>query len=268
MAAYLLRCLGRASSLLNDGRLSLFLDYDGTLTGITGRPDEARLQERTRELIEALAASFPLAIVSGRSLADIKARVSVASIVYAGCHGLEISSPGFAMTYDIGQAARAALERLRPRLAGLPEMFNGVMIEDKELTLTVHYRLLDPAEFPRFKKAFDNVMGPALASGGVRLTNSRKAFEIRADINWDKGRAMEWILERPAFRGTAPLYMGDDETDRDAYRSVGSSGISINVGRAVDGAGYFLKSQKEVEPFLKWLCRFEKAPLPAGGRSN
>lgn len=255
MAAYLLRHLEKASSLSSEGRLSLFLDYDGTLTGITGRPEEAHLPARTLEAVEALSARFPLAVVSGRSLADIKARVGIDSIVYAGNHGLEISSPHFSMTYDIGREARAALESMRPALLGLERMFPGLLVEDKALTLTVHYRLLDQALFESFKDAFGLVAGAALRDGFLRLTHSRKAFELRANVGWDKGRALEWLLDRPLFKGTAPLYMGDDDTDVDAYRSIRSKGISVNVGRATDEAGYFLMYQKEVEPFLKWLAR-------------
>lgn len=255
MGAYLLRHLEKTSSLLNEGSLSLFLDYDGTLTGIAGRPEEACLPMKTLEAVEALSNRFPLAVVSGRSLADIKARVGIESIVYAGNHGLEISSPHFSMTYDIGPGPRAALEGLRPGLLALQERFSGLIVEDKALTLTVHYRLLDPRNFTQFKEAFDRAIGAAIHGGHVKLTNSRKAFEIRADVEWDKGKALEWIMDRPLFRGTAPLYMGDDDTDTDAYRSMSPEGISVNVGRAVDEAGYFLMYQKEVEPFLKWLVR-------------
>lgn len=255
MAAYLLRHLEKANSLLNEGRLSVFLDYDGTLTGITGRPEEACLPVKTREALEALSARFPLAVVSGRSLSDIKARVGIDSIVYAGNHGLEISSPYFSMTYDIGHGPRAALEGLRPALFVLQERFSGLIIEDKALTLTMHYRLLDSRFFTQFKEAFDRIAEAAISGGDVRLTHSRKAFEIRANVGWDKGRALKWLMDRPLFRGTAPLYMGDDDTDADAYRSISLKGISVNVGRAVEEAGYYLMYQKEVEPFLKWLVR-------------
>lgn len=255
MAAYLLRHLKKASSLLNEGSLSLFLDYDGTLAAVAGRPEEACLPVRTLEAVEALSHRFPLAVVSGRSLVDIKARVGIDSIVYAGNHGLEISSPHFSMNYDIGHGPRAALDGLKPGLLALQERFSGLIVEDKALTLTVHYRLLDPCFFDDFKEAFDRATKAAIGGGHVKLTNSRKAFEIRANVGWDKGRALEWIMDRPLFRGTAPLYMGDDDTDTDAYRSISPKGISVNVGREVDEAGYFLMYQKEVEPFLKWLIR-------------
>lgn len=259
MAAYLLRHLDSAGYLLEKGRISFFLDYDGTLTGITGRPSEACLDAKTRELIRGLASCYPMAIVSGRSLQDIRSRVGIDSIVYAGCHGLEISSPDFMMTYDIGRAARTALAGLGPKLSALAEKYRGVILEDKGLALTLHYRLLDPALFPLFKAAFDATIEHALSSGGVRLTPSRKAFEIRAGVRWDKGRALEWLLQRPLFRGTVPLYMGDDDTDKDAYRALGPGGMAVNVGGEVEEAGYYLKSQKEVAPFLKWVCRLKKA---------
>lgn len=255
MAAYLLRHLEKASSLLSEGRLSLFLDYDGTLTGITGRPEEALLSGRTLDCLEALSKAYPLAVVSGRSLSDLKARVGMDSIVYAGNHGLEISSPHFSMTYDIGRPQREAFGRLRGALMGMEERFKGVLVEDKALTITVHYRLLAPELFPDFREALEKACVPELKDGHVRLTRSRKAFELRANVRWDKGKTLLWLMGRPLFKGTTPLYMGDDYTDMDAYRSVGLEGVSVNVGRPVDEAEYFLNSQKEVEPFLKWLAR-------------
>lgn len=262
MAAYLLRHLDKASALLEGGRLSLFFDYDGTLTGITGRPSEASLDPKTRELVARLASCFPVAIVSGRSLPDIRARVGIESIAYAGCHGLEISSPGFKMTYDIGGAASAALDVLRPRLSALAERYRGVILEDKGPNLTVHYRLIDPGEFPAFKEAFETAVRDVVSKEAVRLTFSKKAFEIRAGGDWGKGKALEWMLERPLFKGTVPLYMGDDDTDRDAYRSVGPGGICVNVGGEVDEAGYYLNTQKEVEPFLEWMCSRKRQSSP------
>ncbi|CAG0995957.1 partial Trehalose-phosphate phosphatase, partial [Anaerolineae bacterium] len=177
---------------------------------------------------------------------------------------LEISSTHFSMTYDIGRSAREALGRLRGVLMELEEKFKGVLVEDKTLTITVHYRLLARELFESFREAFERACVPELRDGHVRLTRSRKAFELRANVRWDKGKTLLWLMERPLFRGTTPLYMGDDYTDMDAYRSVGLKGVSVNVGRPVDEAAYFLNSQKEVAPFLKWLvrsCPMESARL-------
>jgi len=239
---------------LSEGRLSLFFDYDGTLTGITGRPEEARLSGRTLEALEALSRVYPLAVVSGRALSDIRDRVGIGSIVYAGNHGLQISAPHFSMTYDIGRSRREALLRLRGELMELAEGFEGVIVEDKSVNITVHYRLLAAGAFEGFRESFEEAVVPFLQDGHVRLARSRKAFELRANVRWDKGRTLLWLMDRPLFRGTTPLYMGDDHTDRDAYRAIGADGVSVNVGRPVEDAAYFLETQKEVEPFLKWLA--------------
>lgn len=253
MGEYLLKRIEEAGAFLSERRISLFLDYDGTLTGITGRPEDARLDFQTRELVRSLSGVYPLAIISGRSLSDIKERVNMEGLVYAGNHGLEISSPEFTMLYDIGQGAREDLEELRPVFRGLAERFRGVIFEDKGTTLTVHYRLLDSRSFAAFKERFDEAVSERLARGHVRLGKSKKALEVKANVNWDKGRAVKWLMDRPVFAGTTPLYMGDDETDRDAYRAIGTSGVSVNVGRMVDEAAYFLMAQSEVAPFLKSL---------------
>lgn len=255
MGEYLLKHMGRASSLLNKGRMSLFLDYDGTLTGITGRPEDARLTFQTRELLRALAGLYPMAIISGRSLEDIRAQVGMEGLVYAGNHGLEISAPSFTMTYDIGRGAREDLASLRPAFEGLVERFRGVIFEDKGYTLTVHYRLLDSRSFAQFKECFDEAASGAISRGHVRLGLSKKAFEIKANVRWDKGRAVSWLLDRPLFHGTTPFYMGDDDTDKDAYRAIGKGGVTVNVGRMVDEAGYFLMAQSEVAPLLRRLLK-------------
>jgi len=248
-----LKRVEEASALLSERRISLFLDYDGTLTGITGRPEDARLNFQMRELVRALSGLYPLAIISGRSLPDIKARVNMEGLVYAGNHGLEICSPDFTMVYDIGQGAREELEGLRPVFHGLADRFRGVIFEDKGSTLTVHYRLLDSRSFAAFKECFDEAVSERLARGHVRLGKSKKALEVKANVDWDKGRAVKWLMERPLFTGTTPLYLGDDDTDRDAYRAIGTSGVSVNVGRMVEEAPYFLMAQSEVAPFLKSL---------------
>lgn len=260
MAEYLLKHMGEASSLLNEKRLSLFLDYDGTLTGITGRPEDAYLTYHMRETLRSLSALYPLAIVSGRSLTDLKKHVGMKDIVYGGNHGLEISSADFTMTYDIGRPARADLESLKPKFMGLAGKFRGVILEDKGLTLTVHYRLLDSRSFVLFRESFDDMVLGTLARGNLKLGISKKAFEVKANVRWDKGKAVRWLLDRPMFVGTTPIYMGDDDTDRDAYRAIGTEGLSINVGRIVEEARYFLPAQSEVAVFLKRLLRQPAIP--------
>ncbi|MBZ0221016.1 MAG: trehalose-phosphatase [Candidatus Methylomirabilis sp.] len=253
MSRYLLKSADEARSCLKGRDISLFLDYDGTLTPVAGRPEDARLSFHMKELVRMLAGSMPLAIVSGRGLSDIESLVGVDGLAYAGNHGLEAAAPDFTMTYDIGRAAREELNGLEPALLRLQERWKGVIFENKGVSHTVHYRLLGSRHFPLFKEEFDTTVAPALSRGLVRLTQSKRAFEIRASVKWDKGRAILWMLERNRFRGTMPVFIGDDETDKDAYRALGPKGLSVHVGCEADEAAFHLIAQDEVKVFLKLI---------------
>ncbi len=253
MSRYLLKSVEEMRSRLKGREISLFLDYDGTLTPVTGRPEDARISFQMKELVRVLAGSMPVAIVSGRGLADIEALVGIDGLAYAGNHGLEAASPDFTMTYDIGRAAREELDGLEPALTGLEEDFKGVIFENKGSSYTVHYRLLGSRHFHAFKEAFDRITAPALSRGLVRLALSKRAFEIRANVDWNKGRAVLWMLDRNRFRGTMPVFIGDDETDKDAYRALGPGGVSVHVGSEAEEAAFHLVAQDEVKVFLKLL---------------
>lgn len=254
MKKHLLKSLGEVARRIGSGEPSLFLDYDGTLAPIAGRPEDARLHFHERELLRSLAASYRVAVVSGRGLADLKRLVGLEGLVYAGNHGFEINAPDFTLEFDIGAAARAELGKLRRGLPELAHRFKGVIFEDKGLILAVHYRLLGPSDVALFKERFDSAVSAALSGGHVVLSKSKKAFEIRPNVYWNKGRAVEWIMGRPGFSPAIPIYLGDDETDKDGYRAAETTGgIAVNVGGPVDEAEYFLVSQGEVRVFLKEL---------------
>lgn len=255
MSSVLLKSPEEVRPSLKDRRLSLFLDYDGTLAPIAASPGQAALSPMTKEVLGALAELCPVAIVTGRSLADIRSLVNMDSLAYAGNHGLEVASPDFTMLFDAGQEALDEMRKLAAAFAGLEERFEGVIFEDKGLSLSLHYRLLGPGSLELFRKRFDEAASGALARGRVRLSYSKKAFEIKADVGWNKGRAVKWMLERKRFKCTLPVYIGDDETDRDAYSALGADGVSINVGSASSGSAYYLSSQAEVGTFLKLLLR-------------
>ena len=123
--------------------------------------------------------------------------------------------------------------------------------ELKGLSLSLHYRLLDPASFGEFERAFPDTARAAPGRGRAYLSRSKMAFEIKANVAWGKGMAVLWMLERPRFSGTAPIYVGDDETDVDAYRALGKDGISVHVGREIAEARYHLIAHSEVKVFLE-----------------
>jgi len=202
----------------------LFLDYDGTLTPIVERPEDAVLADGMRRMLERLAERYPVAVVSGRGRPDVEARVGLAGIYYAGSHGFDIAGPaGGGVTYqaaaDAVPVVDAVTRRLEEELAPIP----GAQVEPKRFTVAVHYRRVAAEDVPRVEGIVDRQVA---AHPELRKAGGKKVWEIRPAIGWDKGRAVQWLLavlarERGLTPGTIlPVYLGDDETDEDAFRAV------------------------------------------------
>ncbi|HEY4484917.1 MAG TPA: trehalose-phosphatase, partial [Nitrospiria bacterium] len=144
---------------------AIFLDFDGTLAPIAPRPEQAWLPYKTRLLLKSLSRRVPVVIVSGRSLRDIRFRVGLERIIYAGNHGLEIAGCG--LRHRIGDAIhwrrflKAVAEQLRKDLSGLP----GILFEDKGSTLSVHYRLTRGAVRRKAARIFSRRAGPLQRRG-------------------------------------------------------------------------------------------------------
>ncbi len=255
MTGDLIKNIDALERFLRGKRLSLFLDYDGTLTPIVGRPENAYLSFDMKVLLEKIVRLYPTVIISGRSLDDVKALVGIEGPVYAGNHGMEIRDDGFSFIYDTGRGVREEMKRLKARIKAMGKRFPGVIVEDKGLTLSIHYRLLDVRHKNAFARGFMDTVSSALKRGLVRVTEGKKVFEIRPPVEWHKGRAVEWILERRPFKGTFPIYMGDDETDRDGFRAVKDRGLSVFVGGSSTEADCFIRRQRDVKVFLKRLCQ-------------
>jgi trehalose-phosphatase len=245
-------CRDEIERRLDGRRPALFLDYDGTLAPLAPRPELAILPEATRDVLRRLAERYPVAVLSGRGRADVAARVGLEDLTYAGSHGFEIAGP--AVHHEVGSAVPEEVERaavrLREHLEGVP----GVLIEPKRFAISVHYRLADPADLPRIEAAVDAVLA---GHPELRKALGKKLFELRPALDWDKGKALLWLLEAlhldPA--ATLPFYLGDDFTDEDAFRAVEASGLGILVAEEPrpTAATYSLRDPEEVREFLEFL---------------
>jgi len=233
--------------------ISLFFDYDGTLAPIVGRPEDACMSYSMKEALRRLQKRYPLAIISGRSLDDLRARVAIRGVVYAGNHGFEIESGAFSYRMEEAQEFKGQLPAIEAMLIDCLAPFKGVIIENKGFTLSVHYRLVDTREVTSLVDAVGVALEPLKKEGTIRVTKGKKVIEVRPPVKWGKGRAVTWILERERFVETLPVYIGDDETDRDAFRALKGRGISIVVGHRWKEVDYFLRDQSEVKALLKWL---------------
>lgn len=208
-------------------RLVLLLDFDGTLAPIVERPELAR------PLPEAIAAAerlrmrdgVDLAVVSGRALGDVRARAGLNGIIFAGNHGLEIEGPGFLEVHAEAASARPLLDdaaaELKSELIGI----GGVFVEHKGLTLSVHYRQVAASGHGSVRKIVEAAIGTRHA---LVVTEGKRVLEVRPRVEWHKGRAVEYLLNRLQPPAGAPvIYLGDDTTDEDAFAAVkGWSGKS------------------------------------------
>jgi len=246
-------------------RCVLHLDYDGTLTPIVAHPADARLSRMTRHLLTALAGHrrYRVAIVSGRALADLRACIGIESIWLAGNHGLEIEGPGVLYCHPGARRLRPQMEALARALSHALAEIPGAWVEDKGLTLAVHLRSVPAPSVPRVQCQLLRLAGPALAAGTWTLRTGKAVLEIRPNVPWDKGSAVRWITERacqdvpPASR--LAVYIGDDETDEDAFGAVGPTGIGIRVGddQPSSAAHYYVDSVDHVTQFLSRLSEVQ-----------
>ena len=244
-------------------RVLLLSDYDGTLTPIVDRPELADLPAGTRQLLRALAHRhrFTVGIISGRALSDLKHRVGIGSIVYAGNHGLEIEGPGISFINPLAEEMKPVLRVIHQALSKALITVRGALVEDKGLSLSVHYRLVEKEEVEKAKTIFKRILRVPRLSGKVKITSGKKVHEVRPAVDWDKGKAIKLLMKRYGKggrrSGLLPIYLGDDLTDEDGFRAIERyrDGLTVFVGGESDStmARYFLRSPGEVERFLSML---------------
>lgn len=247
------------------GRLVLLLDFDGTLSPIVPHAEDARLTSTARIALGALRdrIDVDVAIVSGRAIEDLRSRVDLEGLLFAGNHGMEIEGPGVSETAPQALALRPALERAKSRITAGLESVSGAWVEDKGLTLTIHLRQADPADEERIRQI---VASGVEGEVGLRLTCGKKVIEVRPAVDYDKGTAVQFLLRHldPPV-GSPVLYLGDDTTDEDAFRVVKSMGDPPGEGVVVadpvptdSAATAFLKSVDEVGDLLAALAVQER----------
>ncbi|HEY5685697.1 MAG TPA: trehalose-phosphatase [Acidimicrobiia bacterium] len=253
---------GEIAARLRGATPAVFLDYDGVLTPIVAHPDLAVIPPSMRDTVTRLATRVTVAVISGRDTEDVRAKVGVAGVYYAGSHGFDIVDPGGRPVGGLDRFNRylAPLGAAADAIEDATPQYPGTHVERKRFAVAVHFRQADPAAGPELEKLVRQV---ARRTPGLTVTGGKKIFEVRPDVDWDKGRALVWLLreldmDRP---DVIPVYLGDDVTDEDAFRAIRASGIGIVVGH--DGppslARYRLDDTAAVERLLT-LLHDEAAP--------
>ena len=238
--------------------LAIFLDYDGTLTAIVSDPKKALLSDSMRQTLQALVMRASVAVLSGRDLDDVRKRIAIDAIVYAGSHGFDIAGPRGLRRQEATKflpALDAAEKELREKLSAIA----GALIERKRFSIAAHYRKVNDSDLPKLERVVSEV---AERHQELRRMEGKKVYELLPNTDWDKGKAVLWLLETLGSESGKfrPIYIGDDRTDEDAFRVLRQCGTGILVSEEPrsTAARYALKNPAEVERFLQELIEMTK----------
>lgn len=239
----------------------LFFDFDGTLAPIAPRPELVVLDARVKESLKMLSVKTQhvVGIISGRGLGDLRQMVDIDGILYAGNHGFEVEGPGITYVNPAAIMSRKVMGSVAQTLVRELKAVPGAFVEDKVFSLSVHYRECARADIMRVKDIVDQATKEHRAEKQLRVTFGKKVLEVRPCADWNKGRIVEWLIQKcsPGTRKNAVVwYIGDDMTDEDAFKAVNEmGGITVLVGgeNPLTGAQYVLKKQEEIPELMKKL---------------
>ncbi len=236
-------------------KIFLLLDYDGTIVPIKKHPHLAFLPEQTKKIISQISShrNIKVAIVSGRSLNDIRKAVSIDNLLYVANHGYQIYYQNKTWTHPLTKRIRTIFKKLIPILSNALSFIKGISIEDKVLTLSVHYRNVRRKNLNGILKTIKNFIYPF--QNFVNLTTGKKVVEVRPNIQWNKGYAVRKILKlMKATKKSTIIYIGDDKTDEDAFKQLSENAFTIRVGKNKSSfARFYVNSTLDVLKLLSFI---------------
>ncbi|CAL9122879.1 unnamed protein product, partial [Musa acuminata var. zebrina] len=257
-------------------QIVMFLDYDGTLSPIVEDPDSAFMTDAMRAAVRNVARYFPTAIVTGRCLEKVIDFVGLTELYYAGSHGMDIKGPAKPRHTKakaksvLFQPAREFLPMIDGVYRSLLERTKstaGAKVENNKFCVSVHFRCVDEKSWGAL---IEQVRSVLKEYPKLRLTQGRKVLEIRPTIKWDKGKALEFLLESLGFadcKDVMPVYIGDDRTDEDAFKVLRDrgQGLGILVSKfpKETNATYSLQEPTEVKDFLVRLVEWKRPTMKA-----
>ncbi|GAV82560.1 Trehalose_PPase domain-containing protein [Cephalotus follicularis] len=260
-------------------QIVIFLDYDGTLSPIVEDPDKAFMSKKMRRTVRKLARCFPTAIVTGRCIDKVFNFVKLTELYYAGSHGMDIKGPkkGSKFTKDseslLFQPASEFLpmiDEVYKQLVDKTKSTTGAKVENNKFCISVHFRCVDEK---KWSGLYTEVKSVLKEYPKLKLTQGRKVLEIRPNIKWDKGKALEFLLESLGFANCTdvfPVYIGDDKTDEDAFKILKERGegfgILVSKFPKDTSASYSLEEPSEVMDFLGRLAQWKQVSLREDSR--
>jgi trehalose 6-phosphate phosphatase len=246
-----------AAGDLQPDTTALFLDIDGTLLEIAATPASVRVEPGTVELLGRLQARLggALALISGRPIDDVDRLFAPLRLPTAGQHGTERRDG--AGRFHRHDAPLIALDRLRSRIAAFAAGTPGVLVEDKGLSIAVHYRLA-PLQASRVRDFLEQAL--RASDDDLGLQAGKMVLEIKP-TGRNKGTAIAEFLAEPPFLGRVPAFLGDDVTDEFGFEVVsGRGGYAVKIGEGETGAPWRLDGVAATRVWLERLCRDGAAP--------
>lgn len=230
--------------------LIIFLDFDGTLAPIVENPPDAKILPCIKDTIEILTSKFQIYIISGRSRLDVKEKVGISNCKFVGAHGFDMSEihSQEIVSQDVLNMIQDVFEQFKKEFGSI----EGVILENHHFTLTIHYRKVKDISI--HEHLFEKVKKIMINYHNLKITFGKMVIEIRPKIDWNKGKAVEKILQEQSNKFS--IYLGDDITDEDAFKYLKDSnkGIGILIGdKKETNAFYSLQDPHHVSKFLKLL---------------
>lgn len=243
----------------DDQRIALILDYDGTLAEITAHPNLTEMTPEMRQSLQNIANSGKVfvAVISGRDVEGVKAKIGIENIIYSGNHGLEVLYPnGTRHNQGIPKEIAANFDKMIDQLT--KELaHDGAWVENKKVSLTFHYRQVDPKLVPKLEARSKQI----IESYGYRANQAHAAIEGKPPIQWNKGLAAEYILNSSFdknWKSRKVIFAGDDTTDEDVMKTIKGFGRSFRIVKDANvetNADYRIPSVQSVYHMLKWIER-------------
>jgi trehalose 6-phosphate phosphatase len=228
--------------------IALFLDFDGTLVELAETPDSIRVSPQLSPLLSRLAERLRgrLAIVSGRAIGDLERYLPCNGLAVSGSHGLELRLRDGSF---VPLAVPRGLDHARERSVRFAGAIPGLLVEEKPFSIAIHYR-----KVPEREAEVHEFMSRLAAGSGLIVQHGKMVVELRPP-GADKGDALRALMTEPEFAGARPMFVGDDQTDEDAFRAaaeLGGGGVLVGPPRET-AAKWRLEGVSDVAAWLQRL---------------
>ncbi len=236
-------------ALSRSGGLLFCTDFDGTLSPIETDPDAPTLPTENERALRLLGERerVRVGVVSGRALSDLRDRIGIDGIAYAGNHGLELETGDGRVAHPIAERREGEIDRLCDVVESV--MGDRVLVERKGLTATVHYREASEETARSVRRLLRHETDER---EGIRTASGKQSVELRPAVEWEKGQAVSLLQDRTPDPWTT-AYLGDDTTDESVFRTL-DEGVSVHVGDGETAAEHRLPDTEAVTALLEWLA--------------